>query len=184
MDTEERMDALMMSEPRDPLPPRPTVPPPSPPPASGQRPGRYMLFAGGPRHGTEIFVDNPATAGPFTDLASSTTYYREPCDFTTAHPETGAPEWTYRMYVYAHETIRADWISCITCNAEVGPDHHRQPLNGQHQVAVTPHAALLQAALSDALMRRWFLTGERTAAKARPPVNGNRPSGLIVPDGA
>src|SRR5262245_33636643 len=129
------------------------------------------LFVGGPRHGTSVACVDTL----YVDVLSSTQYRRENVSFTTAHPKTNRPEWTYDLWIYVHETV-TDMYVCTACNAQVPANHAQTVAGAGHLAAMAkqPRSALLQQALLDAAGRRLFFDDgvKRRAEGVLPPAAG------------
>lgn len=126
------------------------------------------LFVGGPRHGGNIEDDSAL----FTDIVSGAKYVRKPIQFTTAHPVTGRPEWTYERHVFVAESLTQPVFLCHQCRTQVPQAHANTAGSIGHPVEQREAAQQVFAAAQDAIMREWFVTGgtkRRAAVAVVPP---------------
>jgi hypothetical protein len=115
------------------------------------------LFVGGPRHGGSIDDDSQA----FTDILTGAAYVRKPVQFTTAHPVTKRPEWTYEREVFVSLSLTQPIYLCHKCEAEVPQAHANTGTSTGHPVEVRQPAAMVFQAAQDAIMRDWFVSEGR-----------------------
>lgn len=139
------------------------------------------IFVGGPRHGGSIDDD---TSAVFTDIVSGSIYLRKPVQFTTAHPVTGRPEWTYERTVFVVQSLTEAMFLCHDCQAQVPQAHANSAGSIGHRVEQRDPAPMVFSAAQDAIMRMWFTSGgeRRRATGATPGTAGSNGAGTADSD--